>query len=676
MAAPPITRVVLYKHGVGYFEREGPVEGDAALALTFKQSEVSDVLKSLTVLDLNGGHVASVSYDSTKPLEQLLADVALSIPDQGSLVGLLPQIKGARVRVQPVKAASMGGLGGGPAGSDGTEGVLLGVDSAERQTADGITKAVLLSLLTDGGEVRSFDLHGLGKLEILDPALRRDLDYYLRTQLSAKKKESRTFTFFAQGQGQRTIRLSYTLEAPVWKATYRILLGEEGKPPMIQGWAVVDNTQDEDWENVQLSLIAGLPVSFVHDLYTPRYIKRPVVEVKETTGVLPPEVEEGMLAEAMEESLSLLRTEAAAGAPPRAKMQKMRAMGGGGRGGYAGQSAVSSMPAQVRERKLGDLFEYEIEHPVTIRRNQSALVPIVLRPFEGRPVLLYNKSTRAENPMRCVEFKNTTGLTLEGGPLTVLEGGSYVGEAMLETTKPDDQRLVPYAVELAVTVLDNVDSHDDRVHRVIIRKGTLKAQYTQVQQTTYSFNNKSDAEQTVYLDHPRGGKEWKLFDTQEPHEVTENYWRFRFALPPKKVSKFVVKQQHVLSQQFGLSDLGDQQLAFWIEQRYLDAATAKLLRKVVDLRQQAAGIEAQIARLEKERDGIHAEQKRIRDNLGSLGDRPSEKDLRERFVRTLNTQEDRLEAIERELRQRHDEREKCREEITGLLAGLEYEARV
>src|SRR5437588_4938051 len=121
MSALPITRVVLYKHGVGYFEREGPIEGDATLSLTFKQSEVSDVLKSLTVLDLDGGHVASVSYDSTKPLEQLLADVALSIPDEGSLVGLLPQIKGARIRVQSAKSGSMGrlGLARGPGGGDG-----------------------------------------------------------------------------------------------------------------------------------------------------------------------------------------------------------------------------------------------------------------------------------------------------------------------------------------------------------------------------------------------------------------------------------------------------------------------------------------------------------------------------------------------------------------------------
>jgi hypothetical protein len=673
MPVLPVTRVVLYKHGVGYFEREGPVEGDATLALTFRQAEVSDVLKSLTVLDLDGGHVASVSYDSTKPLEQLLADVALSIPDQGSLVGLLPQLKGARVRAQPPEKGTMGGLAPRDTADNGVEGILLGVDTTERQTADGIVRVVLLSLLTDAGEVRTFDLHQLTKLEILDAALRRDLDYYLRTLLSAKKKDARTFTFFAQGQGRRTIRLSYTLEAPVWKATYRILLGEEGKPPMIQGWAVVDNTQDEDWENVQLSLIAGLPVSFVHDLYTPRYIRRPVVAVRETTGVLPPEVEAGMAAAPVESMLQELTdtafdaTMTEAAPPPAARARFL---------GAAAQrrSAVSSTPAQVRERKLGDLFEYEIEHPVTIRRNQSALVPIVLRPFEGRPVLLYNKQTRAENPMRSVEFKNTTGLTLEGGPVTVLEGGSYVGEAMLETTKPDDQRLVPYAVELAVHVLDNVDSHDDRVHRVVIRRGLMSDYYTQVQQITYTFNNKADAEQTLYLDHPRQGREWKLFGTPEPLEITENYWRFKFALPAKQVTTFVVRQRHVLHRNHSLFDLADQQLSHWLEQRYLDAKTANVLRQVVELRQQTAGLEQHLQWLESERAKIHTEQQRIRENLQALGDRSSEKELRERFVRTLNTQEDRLEKIDREVAEQTAARDRCREKINALLAELEYEA--
>jgi hypothetical protein len=657
----PITRVVLYKHGVGHFERRGQVSGDTALALTFKQAEVSDVLKSLTVLDLDGGHIASVSYDSTKPLAQLLAEVDLSIPDENSLVGLLPQIKGARIALQPPGTARV-------------EGMLIGVDRSERQTADGVVNIVLVSVLTDSGEVRSFDLHEQARLELLDQGLRRDLDYYLRTQLSAKKKDARTFTFFAQGQGQRTVSISYTLEAPVWKATYRILLGEEGKPPLIQGWAVIDNTQDEDWENVQLSLVAGLPVSFVHDLYTPRYIRRPVVEVKETTGVLPPTVEEGMDLVTYEDFVKESTVEAGAGglrleSQPGAVPQLMRMAKRMDRAMVA-----TSAPAQVRERKLGDLFEYEIEHPVTIRRNQSALVPIVLRPFEGRPVLLHNRDTRPTNPMRCVELKNTTGLTLEGGPVTVLEGGSYVGEAMLDTLKPDEERLVPYAVELSVRVLDNVNTHTDDVRRIVIRDRRLTTYQTQVQQTTYTFDNKSDLEHTVYLDHARGGSEWQLFDTPAPKETTENYWRFRFALPPKKVTAFVVSQRLTLQQSQAFSDISSVQLGYWLERRYVDEATEHVLRQVLAGQRLFSDLEAQIARLHEERDRIHAEQGRIRQNLESLGDRASETELRERFVRTFNTQEDRLEQIAAEMQARTAERDRAREQINALIANLEYEA--
>ena len=660
MTPLPITRVVLYKHGVGHFEREGRVDGEQTLALTFKQSEVSDVLKSLTVLDLDGGHVASVSYDSTKPLDQLLAEVSLTIPDQGSLVSLLPQVKGARVALHT-------GV------SDPVEGVIIGIDVAERPFGEAIVHAVQLSILTDRGDVRSFDLNGLASLQILDPGLRRDLDYYLKTQLSAKKKDARTFTFFAQGQGQRTIRLSYTLEAPVWKATYRIILGEDAQPPMIQGWAVVDNMQDEDWVNVRLSLIAGLPVSFVHDLYTPRYIRRPVVKVRETTGVLPPTMEEGMAMDAM---MMEMAPPMVAGAPAlkAARGGRMMAKEDSRAEAQYQRPGQSSMAAQVRERKIGDLFEYEIEHPVTIRRNQSALVPIVLRGFEGRPVLLYNKQNRAENPMRCVEFKNTTGLTLEGGPVTVLEGGGYVGEAMLETLKPDEEKLVPYAVELSVAVLDSLDSHSDRIHRVVIRQGQLIAHFIQVHKTTYAFHNKAEAEYVVYLEHPRGGMEWKLFETPDAKEVTEHFWRFRLVIPGKKTTPFIVRQRQTLQQVYGLADLGDQQLNSWLEQKYLDGKTAQALQQVMELRHEAGRLDAVIALLEQERANIHNEQQRIRDNLQSLGDRPSEKDLRERIVKTLNGQEDRLEKIGQDFQANAREREHCREKINQALASLEYDA--
>jgi hypothetical protein len=666
MSTLPITRVALFKHGVGHFEREGTVEGDAALALTFRQPEVSDVLKSLTVLDLGGGHFTSVSYDSTKPLEQMLAEVALTIPDQGSLVGLLPQIKGARVAVHS-------GV------SEPVQGSILGIDSSERQTGDGVVRIVLLSLLTDAGDVRSFDLHALAALQILDPALRRDLDFFLKTQLSAKKKDARTFTFFAQGAGRRTVRISYTLEAPVWKATYRILLGEEGRPPTIQGWAVVDNAQDEDWDHVQLSLIAGLPVSFIHDLYTPRYIRRPEVRVQETTGVLPPVTEDGIASDRLEGLQAEAFEDSTLGSSPAMRVAKRAAIpqGMAVRGATAPhRSAVSSTPAQVRERQVGDLFEYEIEHPVTIQRNQSALVPIVQRPFEGRPVLLYNKQARAGNPMRCVEFRNTTGLTLEGGPVTVLEGGSYVGEAMLETTRPDEQRLVAYAVELSVRVLDSVESYQGSVQRVVIHDGRMATYRGMVRQTTYMIQNKSAREQTLYLEHPRDGTGWDLTEPSKPHEVTDNCWRFRITLAPRKLTQFAVKQRHQAEVVHGLADVTATTVGFWLQERYLDDATAAVLREVAGLNQEVARVSERLARLGEERGRIHEEQRRIRENLQALGDRFGEKELRERFVRTLGAQEDRLAQIDAESREATHSRDALRARAAESLGRLESDRAV
>jgi hypothetical protein len=336
-------------------------------------------------------------------------------------------------------------------------------------------------------------------------------------------------------------------------------------------------------------------------------------------------------------------------------------------------SAVSTTPAQVRERQVGDLFEYHIEHPVTIRRNQSALVPIVLRPFEGRPVLLYNKAARPQNPLRCVELKNTTGLTLEGGPVTVLESGSYVGEAMLDTTRPGDERLLPYAVELSVRVLDNIDSHEQPVHRVVLKGGVLLLQRLLVRQTTYHIDNKGERDQVLYLDHPRG-PEWELLETAAPRETTENHWRFRFDLPAKKATAFVVRQRQVLEQINRLGDLDADGLAWWLEQKHFDARTLAALRGLADLRGRAADEERHIKRLQEERATIHEEQKRLRENLQALGDRSAEKDLRERLVRVLGTQEDRLERIAAEVQAHTEELRRCQERFRAGLDALNYEA--
>jgi hypothetical protein len=229
-------------------------------------------------------------------------------------------------------------------------------------------------------------------------------------------------------------------------------------------------------------------------------------------------------------------------------------------------------------------------------------------------------------------------------------------------------------VELGVRVLDNVDSHNDHEHRVVIRGGLLHADFSQLVQTTYHFNNKSDTAQVVYLEHPRGRVDWELYGSPQPHEITESYWRFRFTIEPRKVSPFVVKQRQVVSRMYALQDVTDSEFSLFLERRYLDPKTAEALRAALALKAEAARLAARVKEREAERAGIHTEQTRIRDNLQALGDRHGEKELRDRFVRTLGTQEDRLEAIDREIREAAAAREQLRARMTAALAALEYEA--
>jgi hypothetical protein len=472
------------------------------------------------------------------------------------------------------------------------------------------------------------------------------------------------------------VRLSYVVSAPVWKATYRILLGEPGASatgvqPTIQGWAVVDNTQEEDWEQVELTLVAGLPVSFVHDLYTPRYVRRPVVEVQETTGVLPPKVEAGIGhhigGSAAPQAIAKFGLED--DTAPSAPSVRVASTAPVDR-----PSIPSSVQIQVREREVGDLFEYRVERPVTIRRDQSGLVPIVLKPFDGRTVLLYQREAWEKNPLRCVEFKNTTGLTLEGGPVTVVESGSYVGEAMLETMKPKEERLVAYAVELAVRVLVDQDGRHEPSHQFSVRNGTLTSTYYHVSETSYSFTSRSPRDEIVFLDHQRRSSKAEPFDMPAPYEVTELYWRFRFVLPANSTTRYVVKGRELRSQSVAITDSRSKFLFYWLERRpKLDPAIRQPLQQIVDLNQQVAGFEEQIQRLEKERDALFQEQQRIRENLNALGDKATERTLRDRLVNKLNAQEDRLEQIAQELQRLTEERDRARGRIADALAGLEFE---
>ena len=648
----PIRKVVLYKHGVGYFERQAEVTGDASIDLHFRAAEMNDVLKSLTTLDLGGGHVSSISYESTRPVEKQLEDISIRLPDHNAMTGLLTQLKGARVALE--------------VGPRKIEGTVTGIETVTRQEGRIAITSPRLVLLVDGA-LQSYDLLEIKSLAFLDESVRKDLQHLLDILIGAKKKDLKKLTIFGRGKGKRDFLATYTIETPVWKTSYRMLLGD--KKPLIQGWALVDNTQDEDWDDVSLTLVAGLPVSFIHDLYSPRYKQRPIVQVQEEEAYAPPVVEtatESMLSDDEMPAAEMAAAGPAPASPPRSMAKKAD---------MADRRAAreKSVKVQTRTVEVGDLFQYQIRNPVTVKRNQSALVPILQGDFDGKRVAVYNPEVREKNPMSAVLFKNTTGMTLEGGPVTVLENESYVGESMLDTLKPGDERLVPYSVELGCSVTLDHKSQRGEVRKAVIAHGTLTLKRWQFERRIYVVRNKTDRKLDLFVEH-RFHHGWDLVETDKPVETTENFHRFRFDVAPGKTVKFVVSERGDEEEEFELSDVDRAQVRVWLESRYIDRKTMEVLHGFLALSEKIASLEKKIEQKEGQVQEIFSDQERVRGNLSSLGSGTSERALRERYIAQMSRQEEKLGALRAEVAELQEEKGEAEEELESKVEALRFEA--
>src|SRR5262245_13769815 len=277
----PLRRVILYSNGVAYFERRGKVTGRADINLSFKQSQVDDVLKSLVVLDLGRGRVGAVSYNSSAPPSARLSEIPFSIDAStngdaaGGLAGVLGQLQGARVAVGAVANRSVTGAV-----------LTLGERQLPTEKDKPPVKTHTLVITTDSGELQSFDLNDVRAIKLLDEGARHDITQFASASASARRRDAKTINVTSEGDGQREMVISYTIAAPIWKTTYRVVLDPEGSP-FFQGWAVVDNVSEEDWQDVSLSLVSGTPVSFIQPIQNPLYRYRPIVPIPQDLSLNP-----------------------------------------------------------------------------------------------------------------------------------------------------------------------------------------------------------------------------------------------------------------------------------------------------------------------------------------------------------------------------------------------------
>ncbi len=277
----PVRRVVLYKNGVGYFEHAGRVRGSQDLSIKFTTAQLNDVLKSLTVVDL-AGQVNSVRYNSIAPLSERLSTLRVQLPENPTREDFLRAMLGARVEVR--------------GGTSSATGRLLSVDKVSRQDKnDRAIEVIELAVMNDAGDLRTFELTPALSVRFTDAELNREVARYMQLISTSRAKDVRFMTIGTSGEGERNVAVSYISEVPVWKSTYRVVLPDKaGDKALLQGWAIVDNTVGEDWKDVQLTLVAGAPQSFIQQISQPLYMRRPTVALP-TTAQLTPQTHEGTL---------------------------------------------------------------------------------------------------------------------------------------------------------------------------------------------------------------------------------------------------------------------------------------------------------------------------------------------------------------------------------------------
>ena len=500
----PITQVTLYKHGVAHVERVGELKPGETARLDFKPDDMNDVLKSLTVTDGNGGKVNGVRYDSSDPLEKRLADFPFQLGAGASLAAFLDQMKGARIELK---------LGAGDAA-----GIIISARVV--QETDKSQREVLV-LLMDSGDIRSFDLGAASAIKLSDPKQQSQLTAYLTVLNQSHARDRRIVYIDAVGSGTRKLTASYMTPAAVWKSSYRLMFGAAGEP-MLEGWAIVDNTSGDDWSSVRLAVVSGKPVSFITQLYQPRYVQRPYAELAENQAVAPV-VYQGAMEAAKDEI-------AAAKAPAQFAQRFARtdgsSLGLGGSPINAAAVAPSSLAAIADTRQAGELFEYSFATPVTVKQGESAMLPFLQQKIGARKLLVYSDSYGL-NPRDAAELTNNTGKTLDGGPITVYDDGTYAGEALVETLPMSDKRLISYGVDLGTRVTTAFGSSQAVVREIHFQRGILTARSAVQETKTYTIKNVDAKAKTLVIEHAQRPS-YTLLE-RKPSETTPSAYRFEYS---------------------------------------------------------------------------------------------------------------------------------------------------
>ena len=684
-----VSKVVLYKHGIGFFERSGSVPAGDTAQLQFKATEMDDVLKSLTVEKRGGGGVSAIRYDSSDPLSKRLEVFPFRIGNKMTLADILDQFKGAQIELRLSSGAVRGAI----------------VSSRLSPATDRQPERIELMLFMENGELQTVDPTGAAGVRFVDSKLQAQFRDYLEVIARSRSLDKRSVTIEFSGEssgGASQVAVSYVVPTPIWKSSYRLVFS--GDEALLEGWAIVDNTTGEDWTDVQMSLVSGLPVSFISKLYEPRYLSRPVVQLAQDRAWRPTvhggviESEESQLAQAPGQrrrdnrfaankpmgrviggiiggapkkelaetaSLGLLlgdrsyRQSVAAGAP---------GLMAGGR--FERDQMASTIAAAAVGAELGELFEYKIEGPVTIRKGESAMLPFLRERIKARRLLIYDHANGSQHPLNAAELNNTSGVTMDGGAITVYDAGAYAGEALMETIKPGDKRLISYAVDLGTRITTAFDSSNKLQGEFHYRRGIMTLRRALRETKTFTIRNVDSDAKTLIIEHAVRPN-YELVDMKAAGK-TANAYRFEIDVEGGETTKFSIVEERVYSEQIGITNLTPDQLFSYVVNKQLDEAGREKLREIADLKRQIADNDIQVKRLDQQLNEMVQDQSRLRSNISTLRSVTGQQQRVMEYADKLAAQEGQLVSMRDRrtgLQRRTDDQ---RRELATLIESLEF----
>jgi hypothetical protein len=681
----PITQVVLFNSGVGHFTRSGEVDGDARVDLSFPEQDINDLIKSMTLRDLSPtGRVAAVTYDSHDPIDRTLASFAINLNNSPSLAQILTQARGEQVEVTLVNTATQPGS---------LTGKIIGVEQQQAPSKDGPPVPVSVLNLWCAEGVRAVKLGEVQRLRFANPALENEVRRALETLALSHDSQKKAVSLHFAGEGKRKVEVGYVIENPIWKTSYRLVLGKEDqtKKPYLQGWAVVENPTDEDWHEVTMALVSGRPISFKMDLYNPLYVTRPTVEPELFASLRPPTYSGSMA------KMPAAMTPPAAPAPTAAGIGGFGGPGGGampagdaakadgrlgGRPMYGNPNYAREVAKKLKEdldlgrsvqtmataSSLGDYYQYVIDRPVDLARQKSALLPVVNKDVEGKRVSIYNPAVQAKHPLLGLKFKNTTGMPLTQGPITVFEGSVYAGDTRVLDLQPDEERLVSYAVDLGTEVSVKPGNDTARITSVKAVKGIVTTHTVVREERVYDVSNRSTTDRTLLIEHPnRKGEGFAFIGEHKPKEEAADVYRFEVPVPAKKDLSYTVTEERPVDASVHLTNNADDQIRYFLNLKEAPEGLKAKLQEALKVKgswdKARQDIQAVTARIQS----ITTDQKRVRDNLRET---PKESPLFQRYLKTLEEQEKEMDDLSARLKALQGDEARTRAAYDDFLANL------